>query len=108
MDTRSGTAREAKHVRKRKWVIASVDYLQRDGPESKSPETPPYWRRKAPRVGKMVERQDSPTRGVRKRNEICIHSSLLCVRFAMIICLREIETKPSAGIGRPFSDSELA
>lgn len=36
-------------------------------------------------AGWKVELQDSPARGVRKRNEIRIHPRLHCVRFAMKI-----------------------
>ena len=91
---------EGKHVREPKRDIASVDYLQTDGLESKSPRVPLYWRRKAPRIGKV----DSPARGVRKRNEIRIHPHLHCVSFAMkILC---VGSGPSAEIGRPFSDGE--
>lgn len=35
--------------------IVSVDYLRRDGLESKSPERPPRWRKKSP-AGWKVER----------------------------------------------------
>ena len=68
---------EAREEPKR--YIASVDYLRRDGLESKSPERPLYWRWKAPRVGRWSCRIHLHVEYASEMKSVFIRAYIACV-----------------------------